>query len=173
MNFKDLKLEPNTKDSVIEFEGGEKLTVRSYLPIVEKTALIEYIVSQTLDENTGRFSPIRVETFFALAIAHYYAGIDFEDDLNAALTYDILETSGLMDEIISRIPSDEFEYITELVQDTVKDIADYNSSFAGIMRIVSADADGLNEKVEALMNQVRNKEGLELVSDIKNVVGKG
>ena len=173
MNFKDLDLKVQEVKQTIKFGQGKELTVRTYLPLAEKTSLIEYVVDMSLDQNTGRFSPVRVETFFSLAVAHYYAGIDFEDDVNAAVAYDALETSGLLDIIMSAIDEEELEFMKELVQDTVKDIADYNSSFAGIVRIASTDAKGLDDTVDTLLSKVRDKEGLELLSEIKNVVGKG
>ena len=173
MNFKDLKLESNVQDHVIEFDDGAKLTVRGYLPINEKTALIEYVVGQALDQNTGRFSPIRVETFFGLAVAHYYAGINFEDDLKAAETYDMLETSGLMNEIVGNIPESEYNYIQELMQDTISDIADFNSSFAGILRIAQADAEGLDSQTKALIERIQGSEGQGLATLLKNVVENG
>lgn len=173
MNFKDLKLESTVDNHIIEFDDGTKLTVRGYLPIAEKTALIEYVVDQALDQNTGRFSPIRVETFFGLAVAHYYADIDFEDGLNAAETYDILETSGLMNEIVGNIPESEYNYIQELMQDTVSDIADFNSSFAGILRIAQTDAEGLDSRTKELIERIQGPEGQDLATLLKNVVEKG
>ena len=75
MNFKELNLKARDelKDAVIKLDGDKELHVRRYLPIAEKTALIEYVVTQALDQNTGRFSPIRVETFFSMSFSEWTA----------------------------------------------------------------------------------------------------
>lgn len=172
-NFKDLNLETKVGTTKITLNDATDLEVRAYLPVNEKIALIEYVVNHALDESTGRFSPIREGIFFDLALVHFYAGINFEDDVIAAEAYDALDTNGVFDKIIAAIPESEYESIVDLVSETTKDIADYNSSFAGVMQIASSDADGLNNQITEILGQIRNKEGLELLDEIKNVAGKG
>lgn len=170
IDYNDLGIETKVEEKTIKVCGKE-LTVRNYLPMAEKIALISYVVDHALDESTGRFSPVRVGLFFDLAVAHFYGGINFPDDVKALDAYDALETNSVLDAIISAIPQDEYVSMRELVIETTNDIADYNSSFAGVMQIASQDADGLGNQIEELLGKVKNREGMELLSEIKNVVG--
>ena len=171
MNYKELNLSTSIKEILVKINDAIELRVRTYLPIAEKISLITYVVDHALDENTGRFSPVRVGLFFDLAIAHFYGGIDFEDDVMALDAYDAMETNGILTQIVSAIPQDEYDNIMNLVIETTKDIADYNSSFAGVLQIASQDSTNLTQQIEEALGQVKNREGLEILSEIKNVVG--
>lgn len=171
MNYKELNLSTSIKEVPVKIDDAIELSVRTYLPIAEKISLITYVVDHALDESTGRFSPVRVGLFFDLAIAHFYGGIDFEDDVIALDAYDAMEVNGILTQIVSAIPQEEYDNIMSLVLETVKDIADYNSSFAGILQIASQDSVDLTQQIETALGQVKNREGLEILSEIKNVVG--
>lgn len=173
MKFKDMGLAaPEVKSTTVKINDTTELTVRSYLPIEEKIELLQYVINCALDEMTGRFSPIRTEVYFNIALTQWYAGIEYEDLDDVNVIYDTLEYNNVISMIISAIPQDEYEYMCSLVNDTVKDIADYNSSAAGIIRMMSADGAGLNSQIEEILGQIKNAEGLEQLSVIKDVVGK-
>lgn len=59
----------------------------------------------------------------------------------------------------------------DLVKDTIKDIARYNSSAAGIIQMMNQNAGGLNEQITDMLNKIKNGENLETLSVIKDVVG--
>lgn len=171
INFKDLNLETKIETVSVKVNNATDLQVRTYLPIIEKAALLEYVVNHAIDQETGRFSPIRVELFYSLAVAHWYADIIFEDDVKALEAYDALETNGIFDAIAGAIPEDEVQFLTDMVDSTVKDIADFNSSLAGIIQTASRDAEGLNGTITDILEKIENKQGIENLSEIKNVVG--
>lgn len=87
-------------------------------------------------------------------------------------TYDLLEENGVIDQIISTIPEDEIEFMKELVNDTVSDIARYNSSAAGIIQAMTANAGGLDSQITEILDKIKNGENLETLAVIKDVVGK-
>lgn len=62
-------------------------------------------------------------------------------------------------------------FISNLVEETTKDIARYNSSAAGIIQSMSNNASGLDEQITELLEKVKNGEGLEQLAVIKDVVG--
>ncbi len=171
MNFKDLNLPEGKKSPVtVKVNDAISLEVRMYLPIAEKIALLNYVVDHALDENSGRFSPVRVELFYALAVAHWYADIVFEDDVLALDAYDRLECSGVLNRIIGAIPESEYKFMSDLVDTTTKDIADYNSSFAGILQLANSEAGGLSNQIDEILKKVNSREGLEFLSEMKNNV---
>lgn len=169
ITFNKLNLKLN-KD-IVELHINDDITieVKQYLPQDEKAELIQYVTDSSIDENTGCFSPVRLETYFAVALVKYYANITFTDKQMADITktYDLLESNGITEKIINAIPSSEYKFLNSAVNDTVEDIARYNNSFAGMMSIMSADATNLDSQVADLLAKIRNKEGLELLSAIK------
>lgn len=174
MTFKDLELEPKVEYTEVKVGDGKILKVADYLPIVDKGNFITFIVDLSLDDTTGCFSPVRVETYFAIALCRWYAGLSFdEEDVhdNIAKTYDILETNGVIDAIRSAIPQEELCFMEDLVKDTIKDIARYNNSAAGIIQMMNQNAGGLNEQITDMLNKIKNGENLETLSVIKDVVG--
>ncbi len=173
MEFKNMELKTNINKTPLKIAENIILEILSYLSIADKTNFISFIVNSALDDNTGCFSPLRVEVYFAIAICKWYAGIDFsaEDLAQVDTVYDMLETNDIIDKILSCIPEDELNFIRELVEETIKDISRYNSSAAGIIRAASVDADGLDNQITDLLEKVKNREGLETLDAIKNVVG--
>lgn len=171
INFKDLKLETNIDFSNIKF-GDIELNIRNYLTTREKAKLIQFVVEGALDDNTGCFSPLRVDVYFSIAICGWYAGIIFdeEDAKNIESVYDALDSNGVLQCIINAIPSEEFNFIQDLVNNTIEDIAKYNSSAAGIIKNMTVDADGLGSQIENILEKVKNGEGLETLSVIKDMV---
>ena len=163
----------DTSVNKIKINESTELEVKSYLPIDEKVNLIKFIVDGALDDSTGCFSPLRVEVYFAIAICRWYANIDFSFDnlVNISKVYDILETNSIIDNIIDVIPSDEMNFLNELVRDTINDIARYNSSAAGIIKAMTVDADSLDGQINNILEKIKNGEGLEALSVIKDAVG--
>ena len=175
MNFKDLKLTPKVSFTEIKIGEDTVLKVANYLPIEDKGNLITFVVDMALDTTTGCFSPVRVETYFALAICRWYGDMVFDDDdiqINVALTYDTLETNGIIDAIMNAIPKDELEFIQDLVKDTISDIAKYNSSAAGIIQMMNQNASQLDTQITNILDSIKNGENLETLSVIKDMVGK-
>lgn len=172
--FTKLGLKAKKVAASCQINDNISLEIRQYLPIDEKANLIQFIVNHALDQMTGCFSPVRVEVYFSIAVCKWYAGITFTDKQMAEVskTYDLLEENGVIDKIISAIPENEINFMNELVNDTIDDIARYNSSAAGIIQAMSANADGLDNQITEILDKVKNGENMETLSVIKDVVGK-
>lgn len=172
--FTKLGLKAKKVATSCQINDNISLEIRQYLPIDEKANLIQFIVNHALDQMTGCFSPVRVEVYFSIAVCKWYAGITFTDKQMAEVskTYDLLEENGVIDKIISVIPENEINFMNELVNDTIDDIARYNSSAAGIVQAMSANADGLDNQITEILDKVKNGENMETLSVIKDVVGK-
>ena len=172
MNFKELNLRaPDIEQHTVKIVGGTDLAVRTYLPIGAKADLIAWVINMALDDATGCISPIRLETYFAIAVVQRYANIEIDLDENWLDVYDILEQNDVINQIMNAIPEDELSFLQELVQDTAADIVRYNNSFAGIMNAMGDNMDSKNALLTDILEKVKNAEGLETLSEIKNVVG--
>lgn len=171
--FTELNIQPNIKVKNITC-GTNELQVCQYLPILEKGRMVEFIANGAINQDMGTFDPIRTEVNFAIGLCRWYAGITFtEKDMeNVATIYDTLETNGYIDSIIAAIPEDEIGFLKELVTKTLHEIASYNTSAAGIIQSMNNNATGLSVQIEDILEQIKNGEGLEQLSVIKDVVGK-
>lgn len=173
--FRDLELrEPEVEVTQVEINETTTLEIRKYLPIAQKIELINFIVNGALDDNTGCFSPIRTEVYTSLGVCRWYAGIEFtiDDLIDIERVYDTLEINGVLDVIYGNIPEDELEFMQSLITETINDISRYNSSAAGIINNMSVDASMLDGQLGDLLEKVKNAEGLDTLSVIKDMVGR-
>lgn len=179
MKFSEMGLETfnNTTDVEIRVPDGEatraiNLTVREYLPIDEKAQFVQFVVNNAIDNNTGCFSPIRTEVYFGIAVCRWYAGIEFDEALeNVGVVYDKLEQNDIITKIASAIPGEEYNFINQLVMETCEDIARFNNSFVGMMQVASENTSSLNAEITDILEKIKNKEGMEQLAVIKDVVG--
>lgn len=167
------KMQPSSTNT-FKVNNELNIEVLQYLPAQEKGNLISFVASNAIDDKTGCFSPLRIEVFFNLALAKWYGGVSFTDKQirEAWKTYDILETNGFFENLRIAMDAKEFTDIQDMLDETLQDIARYNNSFAGMLNIMSGDAEGLNNQITTIMEQIKNKEGLEQLSAIKDMVGK-
>lgn len=172
MKFSEMNFPIENETVSVVVGNGIKLDVRTYLPIDEKAEFIQFVVNSAVDETTGTFSPLRVEVYWSLGLCRWYGGIELDitpSELSHA--YDTLDCSGVIDAIAKAIPEREFTFMNELVRDTIDDIARYNNSFAGVMQMASKNSDELIAQADEMMKKVQNKEGLEELAVIKDIVG--
>lgn len=166
-----LKTIPDNYDNTIEI-NGVKIPVKNYLTQQEKADLIAFVLENSAD-NKGCFSPIRTETYWGIALVKWYGGISFTDKqiFEAAKTYDLLETNGVIDNICNNIPSDEFDFLKDMLDETKEDITRYNNSFAGMIAAAANSANAMDGELTDILEKIKNKEGLEQLDAIKNIVG--
>lgn len=167
----NLKLNKQVKELVI---NDVTLEIQQYLPQQEKSDFTKYVLANALDEKTGCFSPIRLETYFGIAVVRWYAGVSFTEKqlAEAPKSYDLLESNGVIRQICELIPEEEYQYIQDIVYDTAADMAKFNTSFAGMISTMSGEANSINEQLGQILNKIKNKEGLEELAVIKDIVGK-
>lgn len=172
INYNDLNLSLNERYSIIKFNDID-IKVLQYLPVQKKVELLQYVVSSSLDNVTGCFSPIRVEVYFGLAICNWYTNVNFElNNLEVDAKYDLVDSSGLLSEIMKAIPSEELDFISDLVEQTVEGISAYNSSAAGIIHNINSNTSDLNEQIQETIKKVNTKENIDIFKTIKDMVEK-
>ena len=170
MNYSDLGLNIEIKEVEVEVAGGKKLNVLTYLPMKDKTEMLQFIVNNVIDPKTGCASPIRMEIYFSIAMCHWYGRIDFSNEDMAKISdvYDALEVNKVIQTIIDYVPYDEINFMRDLAEETVADIARYNSSAAGIIQSMADSSGSLDEQLSDIIKKVQSREGLEMLDMIKN-----
>lgn len=170
MNYSDLGLNIEYKKIEVELIEDKKLEVLTYLPVREKTEMLQFIINNVIDPKTGCASPIRMEIYFSIAVCHWYGGIDFSNEDMAKISdvYDALELNKVIQTIIDHVPYDEINFMRDLAEETVADVARYNSSAAGIVQSMVDSSGSLDRQLNDIIQKVQSKEGLELLDMIKN-----
>lgn len=171
VSFNKLGLKPNTAISTIKFKEQD-IEVKQYLPVNEKLDLISWVINQSADDlkfyNVGK-----LDIFKHIAIAQHYTNITFTEKQlsDPAHLYDLLVSSGLMDEIKNAIPNGEIWWIDDVLDDTVDSIYKYQNSVMGILDTVTTDYKDLNFDVEQLQKNISNPENLTLLKDVVTKLG--
>lgn len=172
MNIRDLKLrEPEVETRTIKLDSGVDLDVRTYLPIDAKADLITWIITMATDDKTGCISPVRFEVCFAIGVVQRYAGIEIDEGASLTEVYDLLESNDVINMVMGAIPEEEFKFLQQLAEDTAKDVERYNNSFAGMIGMLTSDASNIDSQLTTILQKIRDKEGLEQLSVIRDVVG--
>lgn len=166
-----LKAVSDIESGSVEINGIE-VPVKGYLTQQEKADLVAFVLENAIDDR-GCFSPIRVETYWGIALVKWYGGISFTDKqiFDAGKTYDLLETNGVIDNICDAIPSDEYGFLRDMLNETKDDIARYNNSFAGMVAAAASSAGAMDNELTGILEKIQNKEELEQLDVIKGIVG--
>lgn len=150
VSYTNLKLKINKEVNIIDFNGNS-IEILKYLPIDDKYDLIMITLQRSFEE--GVYNPIKLDTYFHLNIVYLYTNINFtdkqrEDELKL---YDMLKSSGLLDEILKNIDSQEYNDLYNYLQETLTLQQQYKQSF---MSILSTFVTDLPEQANAALKIV-------------------
>lgn len=171
--FNDLYLEENKEVQIFTYKG-KTIEVKQYLPIEKKAELISYILNHAIDMRTNTFSPLRVSVYFMVGVVEWYSNITFEDTQlheNAPATYDLMKSDDFFNHFLTYMDEDEFDYLNKTMKKVLSDYETYANSFVGMLSTMNSDASNMNKEIEEIMNKIKNKEGLEELAAIKDIVG--
>lgn len=148
------------------------LDILTYLPQTMKATFVGFVVEHSIDQDTGCSSPLRLDTWFSIALAKYYGQITFTDKQleDPGKVYDILQMNGVFNVIAGTIPEEEYTYIKNCTEQTAEDVARYNTSAAGIIGAMKDDSNSLNKQVEDIMKKIQNREGIDELLSIRDAI---
>lgn len=138
VSYANMKLKINKSFKTFDFEGN-KIEILNYLPIEDKYDLI-MITLQKSEEN-GIYNPLKLDIYFHLHLIYMYSNLSFtdkqkEDELKL---YDCLKSSGLMNLCIEFIEEEEYNYLFEMMQNTVGDYMTYRNTAAAVLQSIIQD----------------------------------
>lgn len=168
------KIEPEVKQVMIP-DTDLSIDILTYLPQNTKATLIGFVVENSIDQTTGCSSPLRLDTWFSIALAKYYGQITFTDKQleDPGKVYDILQMNGVFNIIADTIPEAEYNYIKDCVEQTAQDVARYNTSAAGIIGAMREESGGLGSQIDEMLKKIQDREGIEELTSIRDaIVGK-
>lgn len=153
MNYKDLNLHIDNDMFFIEVQG-KKINIKKYLPINDKKDLVE-ITLQKAEQTDGTYNEILIDMYFNLHLVYLYTDIVFtdEDREDEMKLYDELESSGLLERILDKIPDEEYNTLMDYLKAMRKEISSYKHSAAAMVQKLIVD---LPKNAEAAAKIVQN-----------------
>jgi hypothetical protein len=171
ISFTKLSLKRKNEVKTITINNNQ-IEIKQYLPVNEKLDLIARVINGAHDQNNFP-NPIKIEVIGTLEMIMAYTNISFTEKQKEDIPklYDLLEENGVIKDIISQIPEDEYNFIIDGINKTVDAVYAYNNSVLGILESVSQDYSNLDFDIEKIQQAISNPENLELLKDVLTKLG--
>ena len=169
--FSKLALKKQDKVNTIKI-GNFDIEVKQYLPVNDKLDLIARVQNGAHDENNFP-NPVKIEVIGALEIIMAYTNLSFTEKQkeDVAKLYDLLETNGVIDQVVSAIPEEEYNFIIDGIDDTIEAVYTYQNSVLGILDSVGQDYSNLELDAINIQQKLANTENLGLLKDVLTKLG--
>lgn len=167
------KLGLTKRQDVVNLEfNNQSIEVKTYLPIQEKLELISSVINNAHDDNNFS-NPVKLDMFTCLEIIKRYTNISFTEKQSedSCKLYDLLESNGLFKAVIGVIPSDEYNFIVDSIDESVSAIYTYQNSVMGILENVSNDYSNLNLDATELQKKMADPNTVGLLKEIIPLIG--
>lgn len=144
ISFANLKLKVNDAVQTVKC-GDTEVEVLQYLPVADKADLISITIQQAMEN--GIVHPVKLEQYFSLNIMYLYSNFNFTDKQkeDPDKLYDILESNGIIDTVISAIPENEITDLYDYLKDYMEGYKTSRESFANVVYKVLEDLPGTVE----------------------------
>lgn len=171
IGFTKLSLKRKNEVKTITINNNQ-IEIKQYLPVNDKLDLIARVINGAHDQNNFP-NPIKIEVIGTLEMIMAYTNISFTEKQKEDIPklYDLLEENGVIKDIISQIPEDEYNFIIDGINKTVDAVYTYNNSVLGILESVSQDYSNLDFDIQKLQNDIANPENLKLVKEVLTKLG--
>ena len=132
VSFSKLKLEKNIAVNTITINEVE-IEVKQYIPVALKSMFIESAVRGSLVQ--GIVDEILMDAYLHVLIFENYTNISLTEKQKESLldTFDLIQSNGILEQIIAAMPSDEYDYIFNSALKLAKSVNEYNLSLAGLI----------------------------------------
>ena len=171
IGFTKLSLKRKNEVKTITINNNQ-IEIKQYLPVNEKLDLIARVINGAHDQNNFP-NPIKIEVIGTLEMIMAYTNISFTEKQKEDIPklYDLLEENGIIKDIISQIPEDEYNFIIDGINKTVDAVYTYNNSVLGILVAVSKDYSNLDFDATQIQKKMADPENLKLVRDVLTKLG--
>ena len=165
--FTKLKCKINTNEIPVQI-GEETIAVKQYLPIQDKLELIGKVVMAAHEQDENYSNPVKAGVYRDLEVIFAYTNISFTDKQKEDLPklYDMLYSSGIIDEVLKNIPENEYTEIVLGVKDSIEAIYKYQNSVLGILDNIKSNYNQAEFDVEALQKALADLGNSPIVKEI-------
>ena len=165
--FTKLKCKINTNEIPVQI-GEETIMIKQYLPIQEKLELIGKVVMAAHEQDENYSNPVKAGVYRDLEVIFAYTNIAFTDKQKEDLPklYDMLYSSGIIDEVLKNIPENEYTEIVLGVKDSIEAVYKYQNSALGILDNIKSNYNQTEFDVEALQKALADLGNSPIVKEI-------
>lgn len=158
--FAGMKLKVDTSVNTFDFEyNGAKypINVLKYLPVSDKEDLVQVALQKSY--LNGVCNEIKLDMYFNLYLVYLYTDIGFTDKQkeNPEDTYDKLQCSGLIDQVIAHMDQDEYKHLLDYLESNRNSIDADNRSAKGIFEGIINDLPVKMQEVSNIIDQNKDK----------------
>ncbi len=149
LSLNKLNLTKKQDIKIVKFEENE-IEVAQYLDIASKSGLVTAAVRGAVIE--GIVEEILLDAYLHLFILEKYTNISLtpKQRENLLETFDILDSNGIFDLIISGMAENEYEYIFTMAKRLMNNLNDYNKNIISMFK-------GLDGAIEEVIANITNK----------------
>ena len=165
--FTKLKCKINENTIPVQI-GEETIAIKQYLPVQEKLGLIGNVIMAAHEQDQNYSNPVKCDIYAELEIVFAYTNISFTDKQKEDLPklYDILKSSGLIDNVLDNIPEKEINMIFSGVWRSIESVYQYQNSVLGVLDIIKTDYNSMKLDIDSLNQAITDPETLEFVKSI-------
>jgi hypothetical protein len=112
------KLGLKNNNQVVNIHYNEQIIeVKQYISVNDKLKLISNIINNTVDEHNF-CNPVKVKVYLLIGIIENYTNISFTEKQKEDIVklYDLIQSNGLFDKILTAIPDEEFNDLWKLAK---------------------------------------------------------
>lgn len=161
----------NNEVKNIQFNDVE-IEVKQYLPIQDKLTIIGNAINNAADGN--RFvNPAKLDMYTTLEVLYAYADISFTEKQkeDSVKLYDLVISSGLIDEIYKAIPEQELNTIYTNVMRVAESMYAQMNSVYGIMENIAQDYANTSMEATDIQQKLADPNNLTLLKDVMSKLG--
>lgn len=152
------KIAPIKKGDIININIGEEtIQLKSYLPIVEKSILVEDIVNGSLDA-TNHINDMRAKMLFVVYVIQKYTNINFTEKQLENITelYDLIKLNGIDKIIFDNFNQQEYKDLQDMLNMTIDHVNEYVNSFAGVLRTITEEQNNSQANIDNMLTQLQS-----------------
>lgn len=169
--FAKLGLKINNEVNTVIINDQE-ITVKQYLPVNEKLALIGDVIEQAADNNNFA-NPVKLEVFTKLEIVFNYTNLTFTEKQKEDLVklYDTLESNNIFNQIMAAMDELELKTIVESIEECAKAVYTYKNSVLGLLDTIGQDYGDLSVGASEIQAKLADEDNLALLKNVLTKLG--
>ena len=169
--FAKLGLKINNEVNTVIINDQE-ITVKQYLPVNEKLALIGDVIEQAADNNNFA-NPVKLEVFTKLEIVFNYTNLTFTEKQKEDLVklYDTLESNNIFNQIMPAMDELELKTVVESIEECAKAVYTYKNSILGLLDTIGQDYGDLSAGASEIQAKLADEDNLALLKNVLTKLG--
>lgn len=172
VSFTKLGLKVNQEIKTV-YWNEQMIEVKQYLPVQDKLQLISNVINQSLTQDISFANPVKFKVFFVLEVLECYTNISLTEKMKEDPTklFDMLESTGLMQQIISQIPEEEYITLKNNAYESLEAFYKYKNSVMGVVEALQYDYENVNFDLSKIVESIKDPEALKVLKEIAPLMG--